>query len=141
MTTRRSEKEVLDALLDQAVDATFETSDADILAEAKQEYANPSAHVAELRAMAAEKMALAKKSRLSTARAALDAATGQVQSMVQQLSLPELRARIQSLLPGTASAEDRLTLAFRNGEDMSEADLQSLLEDLEELAQDKPKDT
>lgn len=140
MKKKKPNSDLLDALLDAASDAVMASSDAEILAESKQEYPDPAARVKELRAMAAERIIASKKQRLSLARKALDAAQSQVQGLTKALTSEEMRARIQRLLPGSSSAGDWLTLAFRKGEDMSDADMQSLLEDLEDLARLNKKD-
>lgn len=135
MTNEKLNRETLYALLDAASDAVLAASDEEILREAKQEHADPKSRVAQLRALADSNIILARKHRLALARKTLDMAVNR-QSVVFStgLTLAQMQARVSELLSRNFGTQNRLTLAFRNGEEMSEADIASLLEDLEALA-------
>ena len=135
MKKAKDNSAMLNELLDAAADAVMASSDSEILEEARQIYSDPDARVQDLRAMAIERIASAKRQRLLRARAELDATPERNTRVTKPAWTQELRSRINALLPNPSSMEDRLTLAFRNGEQMSDADLESLLEDLEELAE------
>jgi hypothetical protein len=132
------------ALLDAASDAVMETSDQDILAEAKLRHENPAARAAHLRKAITDRIVSAKRQRLANARAAIDGAnedSATISSFALQgrRSIAQMQARIAELLKLFPPADSRLTLAFRNGEEMTEEDTASLLEDLEALARVKSK--
>lgn len=141
MNKQKQDYDTLNFLLDAASDAAMAMSDSEILDEAVQDHADPKARVTQLRALAAENVALAKKRRLARARNALDSAknppvatSGGIQALTQ------MRTRISELLAQNFGSQNKLTLAFRNGEEMSETDIASLLEDLEELAARQQKE-
>jgi hypothetical protein len=145
MSSRADDCKKLNALLDAASDAVMETSDADILAEAKLRHEDPSARLAQLRKMASDRISVTKRQRLANARAAIDAAAEATSRattplVAAQRSAAQMRVRIGELLQQFAPQDTRLTLAFRNGEDMSDDDTASLLEDLEALARLQGKD-
>jgi hypothetical protein len=134
MNIRADDCKKLNALLEAASDAVMAASDDEILAEAKQDHANPEARVAALRKMATERIAVAKRQRLAQARRAFDAARNPLSDATLARTVAQMQARIGELLSQYVAPENRLTLAFRNGEALSEADTASLLEDLEALA-------
>lgn len=134
MSRHRVDRRKLNALLDAASDAAMATSDAEILAEARLEYAAHDARIDDLRNMVNERIVIAKKQRLIAARQKIDAASvgkTMVTSVVGKMS--EMRARAAELLASVAAPETKMTVAFRNGEEMSEPDMASLIEDLEIL--------
>ena len=144
MNNPAENRKKLIALLDAASDAVMETSDQDILAEAKLRHENPAARAAHLRKAITDGIAGAKRQRLANARAAIDGANEDSAAvnrfaMQGRRSIAQMQARIAELVKLFPPEDSRLTLAFRNGEDMTEDDTASLLEDLEELARMKNK--
>jgi len=144
MNDQAENRKKLIALLDAASDAVMETSDQDILAEAKLRHENPAARAEHLRKAITDRIASAKRQRLANARAAIDGAnedSSTISSFAMQgrRSIAQMQARIAELVKLFPPEDSRLTLAFRNGEDMTEDDTASLLEDLEELARMKGK--
>ncbi|MBL8517571.1 MAG: hypothetical protein SF172_04425 [Burkholderiales bacterium] len=131
-------------MLDAASDAVMETSDQDILAEAKLRHENPAARAAHLRKAISASIANAKRQRLASARAAIDGAREDASGIgsyaIQRMrSITQMQERIAELLKQFPPQDSRLTLAFRNGEEMTQEDTASLLEDLEALARMKSK--
>jgi hypothetical protein len=134
MTNQDQHRRRLIVLLDAASDAVMATSDADISAEVQIEQENPSERVALLQKMLADRIIVAKKQRLASARGKIDDAYQRSFTAIVTHTSAEMRTRINELMSRFVTPETRLTLAFRNGDDMSEADTASLLEDLELLA-------
>ena len=146
MNDQAKNRKKLIALLNAASDAVMETSEQDILAEAKLRHENPASRASHLRKAISASIANAKRQRLANARAAIDeakvdSASTSTFSMPVRRSIAQMQARIAELLKVFPPEDSRMTLAFRNGEDMTEEDTASLLEDLETLARMKSKGT
>ncbi|UYN96073.1 MAG: hypothetical protein KIT25_03770 [Enhydrobacter sp.] len=133
MTGRKNaDRKELDRLAAFLVEDILEASDDDILAEAREDGVDPQADAARLRALFERTVLDANKRRLLAARAAVQAERSSGQRKGSVFDIQEARRRLQSILEqkGTIPA---LTLAARNENELSDADVLSMVQDLEEL--------
>lgn len=115
-------------------------SDEDLLKEAIEDGIDPAAKAAELRSSALAKINQAKREKLAAARRGYNASLRESPAAKARPALEEIKRQIQSLIRGGASSG--LSLAFRKGETMSDADWESLWDDMVEngLIGDERKD-
>lgn len=115
-------------------------SDEELLKEAIEDGVDPAAIAFELRSSALARINQAKRERLVAARRGYEASIKESQIAKARPSLDEIKHQIQALIRGGAS--NGLSLAFRKGEAMSDADWESLWDDMVEsgLIGDERKD-
>jgi hypothetical protein len=106
-------------------------SDEDILAEAKEGGVDPAAKAQELRSSALAMVRAAKRRKLEEARARLEGAGKGFNPPAKRPSIEEIKQRFQEILQGGSA--NGLAIAFRNGQQQSEADWETLWDDLVEL--------
>jgi len=111
-------------------------SDKEILAEAREEGIDPSAKAQELRASALAMVQAAKRRRLEAARARLEGEEKGFKTPAKRPPLEEIKRRFQEILQGGSA--NGLAIAFRNGQQQSEEDWETLWDDLVELGLAKP---
>ena len=131
MTVDKSDRVALLRVVDALVEDILNTPDQDIMSEAAQDHADPAAVAAQTRSLFDKAAALAGRSRLAAAKKALAARVPAGSGT--RLDPAAARHRLEGILgskPGTAG---RLTLAARNGQGLSDADVNSMLDDLAEL--------
>jgi hypothetical protein len=126
-------KTLLDALMDSTAESIIVKPAGEARQDTGMNYPDPDALVANLRARAQLRIEAARRKVLERARAQLVAVQGQPTESRFSLTTKELKSRIRELLARIPGEADGLTLAFRNGEAMSDSDMVTLLEDLEEL--------
>lgn len=115
-------------------------SDEDLLKEAIEDGIDPATKASELRSSALAKINQAKREKLAAARRGYDASLRESPVAKTRPALEEIKRQIQALIHGGAS--NGLSLAFRKGETMSDADWESLWDDMVEsgLIGDSRKD-
>lgn len=111
-------------------------SDEDIFAEAKEDGIDPAAKAQELRASALAMVNAAKRRRLEAARARLEGEAQGFKTPAKRPPIEEIKRRLQTILQGGGA--NGLAIAFRNGQQQSEADWETLWDDLVELGLAKP---
>jgi len=128
----RAGRDALDRLAAALVQDTIEASDADILAEFREATGDPEQFAATMRDLFEKAALRANKRRLETARAKVAAEHGGRRALTAPPDIAEARRRLRALLdvPGVAQA---LTLAARKENELSDADVLGMLEDLREL--------
>jgi len=118
------------ALTEAIMDDILAASDEQILAEYVEDGVDPAAATARMRSSALVKLREAKRTRLEIARETyLQAANRPAPS--SRPPLEEMRRRAMELIRGGAGGN--LALAFRNGKELTDADLESLWDDFQEL--------
>ena len=133
MSKPKSPEETLNNLADLLCDEVMAKSDADTLAEAALEHKDVRAHADALRGMVAQRLAESRKSRLQHAQQQLlDARRSQNRPLAAG-SLSGLKSIVRDIFEKRSGIPERLTLAYRNGESMSDEDWSSLAEDLADL--------
>jgi hypothetical protein len=133
MTERKkADREALDRLGDFLVEDILDTSDEDILAEARIDGIDPEVEAARLRALFERTVLAANKHRLLAAKAAAQAEKSASQRKSTLFDIREARRRLQSIFE-QKGASPALTLAARKESELSDADVLSMVQDLEEL--------
>ncbi|NTF08011.1 hypothetical protein G6L37_17735 [Agrobacterium rubi] len=125
------------ALADAMVEDILRMTEEELLAEASEDGVDAKAELAREREFIATAKTLAAKSRLKAAQAAVrdDRDNPTVVSMTDRTV-----DRYSKILKSGSSAALPITLAARNGSDMSESDRQKLIEDMIELGIELPKE-
>jgi hypothetical protein len=133
MTGRKhADREALDRLTDFLVEDILDTPDEDILAEAGAEGIDPETDAVRLRALFERTVLELNKGRLRAAKAAVEAKKSASQRKSTLFDIHEARRRLQSILE-QKGALPALTLAARKESELSDADVLSMVHDLEEL--------
>lgn len=139
--SKNSKRVAIDRLADVLVEDILTATDAEILAEAKEDGIDPAATTARLKDVYKKALTEMRKSRLAAARAAVDNDhRGGWSETVTRLDSVAARKRVEAVLKQNPETHKKLTLAARNGEGLSDSDVQSMLEDLEELGILLPED-
>jgi hypothetical protein len=141
MTGRKSgDREELDQLVDFLVEDALTVSDEEILAEARDEGIEPESDAARLRALFERTVLNVNKRRLLAAKAAVQADKSASGGRGTVFDIQEARRRLQLLLEQRSSGLP-VTMAARKESELSDADVMSMVQDLEELGllpSDKP---
>lgn len=122
------------SILDPLVEDILSMSDEDVLAEAREEGLDLDAASAEVATVLAAAQAAAGRARLAAARAQVDG----VRSFRSRSSITGLSASEKEIILRRFSANDnplqeRLTMAARNGQSLTEQEVDTVLLDLVEL--------
>lgn len=120
-------------LADELVADIMEMSDAELLAEIEAEGLNAEEEASRIRANIAIAGAKSGKLRLEAARAEIDRAAGTARGQVHRLSLRDRAAVLARFANDDTKLKSRLTMAARNGEGITEKELDDILADLREL--------
>lgn len=133
MTKKPETGDALHALADTLVDDLMSLTDAELLAEARNDGVDPEAEAAELRSQIAAAMVQSGKARLQAAKAALKQAQAQSMSAASPLRIQD-RSRVLAQFAGNDERlSSRLTMAARNGEAATDRELESIMRDLRDL--------
>lgn len=128
------------AIAEAVMDDIMSATDEQILTEAAEEGAEPASVAERMRLTALAKLRQMKRSRLEKARTAYQQESKRPPAKARP-SLDEMRRRAMELIRGGAGGD--LSLAFRKGQELTDSDLESLWDDLQELGllgDDKPND-
>jgi hypothetical protein len=140
--TGRNDKEraALDRLADELVDDILNTSDEDILAELKEKGEDPDRIAAEMRALFDQTSISMNKRRLAAAKAGAAAARRTSANVsVRMTDMAAARRRLRQVLD-SAGHNQKLTMAARKEDELSDADVLGLLEDFVRLGIPLPED-
>ena len=136
--TNKKEREALSRLADVLIEDVLAASDQEVLAEFLEAQGNPAKNADAMRALFETSVQKANKDRLRAAQAGLAASRrGAVVPKIVNMEngRERLRRVLASCPPGT-----KLTLAARNENELSDADVLGMLQDLEELGIVTPSD-
>jgi hypothetical protein len=111
-------------------------SDEQIVAEMKEDGIDPNAKAQELRASALSIVRAAKRRKLEAARARLEGVEQGFKTPAKRPSIAEIKRRFQEILRGGSA--NGLAIAFREGQQQSDADWESLWDDLVDLGLANP---
>lgn len=120
-------------LADELVADIMAMSDAELLAEVEAEGLNAEDEADRIRAIISTATARSGKSRLQAARAEIDRATGAGRRQVHQLPLRDRAAVLARFANDDTKLKSRLTMAARNGDGITENEMDDILADLREL--------
>jgi hypothetical protein len=131
-------REALARLADVLAEDLMAASDQEIIAEFIDEHGDPAKNADAMRALFEKSVLKSNKDRLYAARAGLEA--DQAASISAKIvSVANVRGRLKRTL-AACPPEVKLTLAARNENELSDADVLGMLQDLEELGIVAPDD-
>lgn len=125
-------RKALERLDEAFVEGILETSDQEILAEFQKHHGSPAQYAATMRADFEKTVVGVNKGRLKAARSALDAAASSARQTAQVIDVAEARRKLRGILASGAAA-GKLTMAARNENELSDADVLTMIADLREL--------
>jgi hypothetical protein len=141
MTTNSNDKrDALRRLADALAEDVLNAPDHEILEEAAEIYGDTGKLAADMLKLFEQVASEQGKERLAAARAAV-AADRRRPTAVIRLQPAEARRRLQQIIAADPETARKLTVAARKGEGLSDADVQSMLEDFEELGVIPPGDS
>lgn len=133
---KRPSKEKLDCLIDSLVEDLLNTPDDELLHEMEENHINAKLITESVKAGAMLQVQLYRKQKLLDAKKAYREKTDSLNSSApsREISISRLKERIEQIISVRSEAmSSSLTLAFREGKEMSKDDMQSLLEDFRDL--------
>lgn len=136
MSKSKSDNDALKAIRDLVSEEVMSLSDSEIRARAKEEHVDIGKNASTIRDSLKELISTSRRARLSQARENLNAVNEESASYesIASMSAADIKARLAEIVASGLMAKDsRLTLAFRNGGEISENDMRSLLADYEDL--------
>jgi len=137
----KKERVALARLADVFVDDILSASDEDILTEFKEAGGDPNQNAAEMRALFEKSVLVSNKKRLVAAKAAATAnRRSPIASTATPIDMAAARAHLRAIVdrPGLPQG---VTLAARKENELSDADILGMLEDLRELGILPPDDS
>jgi len=135
----KKEREALARLADAFVDDILQASDEEVLAEFTESHGDAAKNAADMRALFEKTVLAANKRRLKAAQAGVAVNRSRPSSVTPAINIAEARQRLRHILTsGTPGV--KLTLAARNEDELSDADVLGTLEDLRELGVLPPDD-
>lgn len=139
MTDRQTNEKRLRALLDLISEDTMAWSDDEVRSRAAKEGFDLAANLRAFRTRLAESEGDSRSARLKRSRQLLDRRIQEPgNSGLAGASKEQLRERLNALIAAQGQSRYGMTLRHREGKEMSEDDLRSLIEDYEELEQLDP---
>lgn len=119
--------------LDEAfVEDILGAPDQEILAEFQRHHGDPAQYATAMRARFEKTVIGANKGRLKAARAALDAASSSARQTAKVINIAEARRKLRGIL-ASGMAAGKVTVAARNQNELSDADVLTMIADLREL--------
>lgn len=123
----------LGRLADSLAEDILNMSDAEVLAEFREGGGDPEQHAAEMRAMFEKGLLAVNKARLASAKAGAAAGRAAARASVGNIvDIADARARLRAVIEH-ANSGSGLTLAARKEDELSDADVLGMLEELAEL--------
>lgn len=136
----KKERVALDRLADVLVYDILSASDEDILAEFREACGDPNQNAAEMRVLFEKSVLASNKKRLVAAKAAAAAnRRSSTTSAATPIDMAAARARLRAVVD-TPGLPQKVTLAARKENELSDADILGMLEDLRELGVLPPDD-
>jgi hypothetical protein len=136
--TDKKAREALGRLVDVLVEDVLDASDEEILAEFAETHGDTAKNSAEMRALFEKSVLKANKDRLRAAKAGL-AVSRAAAPAPKIVNIENARERLRRVL-AACPPDMKLTLAARNENELSDADVLGMLQDLEELGIVPPDD-
>ena len=129
----KKERAALDRLADLLIDDILSMSDEDILAEYKETHGDPTHNAAVMQALFETSVLISNKKRLAAAKAgAAENRRPPIVSVAAPVDISVARARLRGIID-TPGMPQRVTLAARKENELSDADVLGMLDDLREL--------
>ena len=129
----KKERAALERLADFLVDDILSVSDEDVLAEFRETHGDPEHNAAEMRALFEKSVLVSNKKRLAAAKAGVvESRRSSISSTATPIDMQAARARLRAVID-TPGLPQKITLAARKENELSDADILGMLEDLREL--------
>jgi hypothetical protein len=138
-TVTETNKKALSQLVNALVEDVLTTSDQEILAEYTEAYGDPKKNSDAMKTLFEKSVLKVRKKRLRAAQAGV-AADRLFSTAPKVVSIENARGRLRRVL-ASCPPHVKLTLAARNEDELSDADVLGMLQDLEELGIVAPDDT
>jgi hypothetical protein len=130
---RNKEQDALDRVAEKLAENVLNATEAELLAEAKEDGRDIAAEAAQSRAIFAKALAAQGKRRMAAARAAINARSATSAPTARRLSPEQARELLAHALRDAPETSTKLTMAARKGQDLSDADVYGMLDDLADL--------
>lgn len=137
---RNKAQEALDRVAEKLAEDVLNATDAEILAEAKEDRIDIAAEAARSRAIFAKALAVQGKRRMADARAAINAQSRTAGPAGRRFSPEQARQMLAQALRDAPETSAKLTMAARKGQDLTDADVYGMLDDLADLGLLPPSD-
>lgn len=124
---------LIDRLADELVADIMSMSDTELLAEVEAEGLSPEDEAGRIRGIVSGAITRAAKSRLKAARAEINRTARMPRGQVHQLPIRDRAAVLVRFANDDVKLKSRLTIAARNGEGITEKEMDDILADLREL--------
>ena len=141
MTDRNDkERQALDRLADALADDILSLSDQEVLVEFIADNGDPAKNATDMRALFEKTVIATNKQRLKAAQAGVTASR-HLSALTPATDVAGARARLRRLLAAAANdPTQKLTIAARKEDELSDADVLGMLEDYDELGVLPPED-
>ncbi len=127
-------QEKLDRLLDGLIGDVLSMTDKEVLAEAAEDHKDVDSAIGRVRGVITGAIANAGKEKMQAARRAYeDAVARDARGNVFELSLADKRALLDRITMRDPAVEQQVTLAARKGGELTENDIDAILEALRDL--------
>ncbi len=134
MTHPKNDVERLQSLIDAVEESILSASDEEIVEDVRLEGRDPQAAAGAVRSMIGAQIKAQRQQKLKAARAGYVRTSTKIRSPLARLGDPAARRTfLDNLLSRRDDLPDGLTMAFREGKEMSDDDVSSLLDDLANL--------
>ncbi|ESQ17348.1 MAG: hypothetical protein N838_02635 [Thiohalocapsa sp. PB-PSB1] len=142
MTGPKNDEERLEYLIESIDDSILSASDEEIVEDFRSNGQDPAQIASSAMALIRRQLNAERKQRLATARQGYLRAVGQ-RSAVRSLPADprERRGLLERIMSAETQLPAELTLAFREGKEITDRDVTSLLEDLADLGFLDPEDS
>lgn len=129
----RNPGEELDRLADALVENILDATDQEILDEAQEDYGNTKSGADEVRALFQLAKTKVAKGRLEAARKGLAADQARAHGKILPFDITRSRQIVTKFAADDSGLHGKLTMAARKGEELSDQDIQGIIEDMIEL--------
>ncbi|MDP1644421.1 MAG: hypothetical protein Q8L71_02815 [Thiobacillus sp.] len=130
---KRNPSEELERLADALVEDILNATNQEILDEAQVDYGNAKVGADEIRALFQLARTKVAKGRLETARNGLAADRAKGMGKVLPFDIAKSRQIVSKFAANDSELQGRLTMAARMGEELSDQDIQGIIEDMIKL--------
>jgi hypothetical protein len=137
----KKERAALDRLADFLVEDILSVSDEGLLVEFREMHGDPDHNAAEMRALFEKSVLISNKKRLAAAKAGVvENHHASMFSTAVPIDMEAARARLRAVID-TPGVPQKITLAARKENELSDADILGMIEDLQELGILPPDDS
>ncbi len=132
-TNDRNPDKQLQRLTNALIEDILEATDDEIIEEAKEDYGNPKTSADEVRLLFHLAKTNTAKTKLRAAKYNLEASRTTELKKILPFDMTEARNIVTKFAANDSDLQGKLTMAARMGEELSDQDIQGIIEDLIEL--------